>query len=518
MARNMAFEAIAFFKVERLRTPLELRLAATSQIISSLSTCEGLTESQSLWAQAELHYQWALCLSELQEFQDTRKILQKVDRLLDEWCSKTDYAKNGIVGLRFNVQWLRLTTLAEEGNNTLQVYHESIELLKGMEACNHLRTTSVYGIAMNAARRLSREERKPQYHQEYLLLHQNAEIYVDQVLGDVDALLNNQMEMLTAAGRERVGLQSALEWINAFLKQYPTFSLPNTLHALHQVRLTILLILGEDIEDSMEAIERLKPLLPNTFPPDLEDDSFSLDWTNAVLDPEKKFRTAVRLLRNWMVEDLRAGLLSIDCVLTIFGGIDQMKQEAARKTLEENAKDIHGCSDDQIFAVLYLQLPKIVDPTDEPREPQRPPQKEQRDSRSGEVAKEPPQTTKEQPKLPPVTLQDWGTRFTALKRWLGRNSGSQVNGRHCLLLMLQDIRIELLKKEATLFDARLVEYERAIQAYAEVTFRVQNYLSRYVVCEDARHVNRQILVNCTWSLIFGDFSTSAVCNRILRRS
>lgn len=474
--RNMVFEAIGLFKVERLRTPPPLRLAATFHIISSLPSCQGFTELQTLWAQAELNFQCALCHSERQEFSETRQALQQVDCFLDEWCAKSDFTRTDILGLRLNVRWLRLTALAEERNDTLQVFQESTELLKDMEACNHLRTTSVYGIAMTAARRLALEEQRPQYYQHYLELHQNVEIYVEKVLGDIDALILNQMEMLTEAGRERVGLQNASEWIKAFLERHPTFSLPNTLYALHSVHQTILLALGEGITASMEAMRRLKPLLPRTLSHDLEDYSFSMDWKDAVMDPTKKYETAVRLVKKWMIEDLLAGVLSIDLALAVFGNIEQMKHEAAGRTIEGNANDLEGCSLDQIFGVLYLQLPTPEKLT------QKPTPEEKIDTETGELdTKDLPQASEREPKLPPLSVEEWGMRFTALKRWLLRPSGSQTNARHCLLLMLQDIRIEILGKECSLFNARLIEYERAIEAYLDAPTIVQDYLKRYEV-------------------------------------
>ncbi|KAF2183986.1 hypothetical protein K469DRAFT_689723 [Zopfia rhizophila CBS 207.26] len=477
LKRDMVFEAIALFKTERMRAPPAMRLTATSEFISSLVSCQRMTATQSLWVQAELHYLLAMSHNELGEIAQTERRLQEADSFLDEWCAKTNFNQNVILGLRLNVCWLRLT-LANEGNQ-LQIYRDSIELLKDMEACNHLRTTSVYGIAMSAARKLSLNEGKPQYHESYLELHRKLEIYEEQVLGDLDALLIDHFQMLAEAHRDSTGLQTALEWINAFLEQYPTFSLPKPLYNLHRVRLLILLALGENTKESIEAIERLKPSLPNAILPDLVEYSFNVDWEGTVTDFEKKCETAACLVQKWMVEDLRRGVISINCALDVFGGTDEAKQNAANKSLDANLEKFRSYPSRAIFATLYFQLPNTEDAALVQNSPENP----SSENHNGSAAEDPTKrdSVQEQPQFPPLSVQAWGERFAALKKWLNMRSESPVNGRQCLLIMLQDIRIRILGNDSVHFNARITEYERAINEYSETSKTVRDYLERYPV-------------------------------------
>ena len=497
----MAFVAFALFKAERTRIPYNERIEAHSSFISDLRSCCKLSGSQMLWMELELSYMRAMTYQELEEYSKASEELVVMERLIDDWCEMTQFPRKKRLSHHINLRYVKIGLLDDADHRSR--YEQSLELLKDAEASGHYRTTWCLYLAGNAAGEIASIEGKPEMHQQFLDLHKKEAAYEEFITGDLPELVLGQHKVITDAGRNFVDHRKALEWMDGFLERYPSFSLPSILHTLHGSRQLYTFILGEVDEyiQSGRILENLEQLIPPKRGPlvgvrqtesqlnlgdtdkagddgswgqpeigNLEEDNFYVDWEGKEMDPIRQALTAMSLLLKWLLQDLQNEVLSLGHAMDIFGVPEEIKQTTIDQGTAAAIQVLGSRTGDELFGMLYLQLPSSQQTTAQDSPPSEP--GAQNASRDAEVC----------PRYP-VSVEVWESRLAAITRWLRISSQSTVSGRQSLLLNLQDLRIWTFRSMAGIggrfVDGVIVESGRALDIFEQLHTRVKRYFSSH---------------------------------------
>lgn len=494
----MAFEALALFKVERLRIPYNERIAAVSSFTSALHSCGNLNGPQLLWVELELSFLLAMTQQELEDYSKAKEELDRMERLLGEWCEMTQFPHKERFAPYISLRYARIQLL--DDNNHRSRYKQSLELLMDAEACGHYRTSWCMFIAAGAAREIALLEDSPEMYQSFLDLHKREEVYEETVSGDLPDLLLGKAKVLLEAGRNPVHLRKAVEWIDGFLEAHPSFSLPGLLRHLHQLRLLFLTMLREPEEaaQSKQVVESLKHLLPAFRGPligvrptesqptcsanggetkdsglweqpkigSLQEENFWVVWEDTHMDRVQQCRTAMNLLSQWMIQDMQEGELPLADAMDMFGIPEGERQSTIDEGISAAIRSLSMQTQDALFTMLYFQLPNSQETASQGSTPSKPIKQEV--SQQATVDR-----------LGPVSSETWGNRVVAFTRWLRTSSQSTVTGRQSLLLMLQDIRIWSLEHEGHFHDCVVAECERALDMMEGLHKPVTGYFASH---------------------------------------
>ena len=129
---------------------------------------------------------------------------------------------------------------------------------------------------------------------------------------------------------------------------------------------------------------------------DIEEDNFFTEWYHTIGDTEPRRYLAFKKLLEWMIMDLKTGVIAGHEVLSI------LAIQGGDKDYTSLAQKLEAIPPDEAFAMLYLQSMGKEDI--------------------------------------PISPDAWKARSEVLENWLSRDSGLMNNSRQYLRAVLQEIR------------------------------------------------------------------------------
>ncbi|KAL9125548.1 MAG: hypothetical protein Q9217_005259 [Psora testacea] len=460
LQRGMLNEALALFKVERTRLPINERVEAVLSFINHVKTHTSLTQECSAWIHVELEIYLAQSLYERQEFEKGQFEFQKAEELLRRWCSMCNHQRIETLTPYSNIKLFQLRLFQYE--DTVKYFDESVKLLEIMKDCCHTSTTVTYNHAAIAARALDESGIHEPYQAHFSRFHRERELYQITVQENVKNLLFDQLCLFTDNIGDASDIVKALEWLDAFLLQNKGFNLPSDLIRLHRWRRWAWKRLGDPKKEAYEAaqIEKLnssgppdagafvgvretKIALPNIslsnhgpkleleFPSDPQGGEFLRDWIDKIGDSEAIQLKAMQLLLQWIVADLKSGVIQEDEVCALLGFLDKSQDKSAL------TEKLERLTTEEVFARLYTQ-----------------------ESDTGAV----------------VEVDLWQTRFNILSSWLSRPLNSTHNSRQYLRAVLQNLRKSHVNSCKAPLSVQIAEIERYLSLIHEIPSPVHELL------------------------------------------
>lgn len=463
LERGMLNEAVSLFKVERSRLPPTERADATLCFLERSKGYTSLTKERSIWVEAELRIFLAQSLYERREAGRGETEFQTAEELLDCWCKLSNYTNKGTLTPCLDIKLLRLRY---HGNDDLKIhFNESVQLLENLKECCHTSTVACYHQATEAAYELALEDTSGNYQAQFILLHQEQEAYQEMVLEDIRSLLFDQQDFFQYAARNVTDIRKALEWHDNFLERDEGFNLPNGLMGIHRVRKVAYQQLGNPERMAQEdaEVKKLENAVPERigslvgvrratagsslqsqsngdskaelrFALDIEEDNFFTNWYHTINDTERRRHLAFTVLLEWMMMDLRSGVIAGHEVFAILAIQDGDKDHTSL------AQTLKAISPDEIFTMLYLQG------TGKENIPTRP--------------------------------DAWKARFKVLESWLARDSGSMNNSRQYLKAILQEIRKDSVCASQMPLNMKISELEKCMSMVEGLPPRVKENIAQ----------------------------------------
>jgi len=431
--RKMITGALQIFRVEFRCLVSKEQFEALTDMTNSLKTFQCLGEERLLWQEADLCHQVA-SMWENRDEPDKKKVMAKIqeaEELLEKWCKLTGpSAKEALqLNLSLSLRLLRNSfTLVE---NPLNCFEESTRLLERMEICGSKSLNACIWIAAEAAHRLALEQNNQEYLLRFFELHEKGQQYQEQVTGNILGMVIDQYRVSQHVQYSQRNPRDLLEWIDEFFFKYPSFHLPESVYTLHETRRMILLQLqtdSESVEQSHQKIAEISELLPTKFGPLIgvrpannggiaaakdgsgqflqgsyngeREQNFWSDWWLIIGDVKKMSMTALRLLQQWMMEDLEDGIITA--------------QEVSSTILMPLREGLVG---EQVIKDFLVDKLKAGFPAPFT------------DILFGDV---------------PPAVSEWKTTFHRLSTWLQRPAKSSRSGRAYLRVVLYIVRLSAL--------------------------------------------------------------------------
>lgn len=463
LERGMVNEALALFKVERTRLPVEERADATISFLEHVRTCNSLTEERSAWIGVELQICLARSLYERRESEKGRLEFEKAEDLLHHWCVLSSHHAMETLTPHLEIKLFQLGLLADE--DPMVYFNESVKLLEIMKVCCHASTAVCYGHATAAARELDNSGHSDPYRTRFFQLHQERELYQETVQEDIRSLLFSQRALFGDAASNLRDSAKALEWVDDFMEKNQEFNLPKELHTIHSWRRSIWTSLRDSkrLQQALVEIENLESSIPRNsgvlvgvrrqiapsgisqvdsdpkselaFPLDLDEDNFLVAWSGVHGDYDATRRKAMELLLQWLLADLQSGVIQRDEVHHLTDLTDVTDEAKDNKALTQK---LEALSFDAIFAKIYLQN---ADPAQV------------------------------------IELDVWENRFLLLKTWLSRPSKSARNGRQYLMSVLQEIRKDSVARSNVPLNVKILEIERCFSVLDGLPPKVKEFVA-----------------------------------------
>jgi len=461
--RGMLNEALSLFKVERSRLPPTERADATLWFLERSKKHKFLTKERSIWVEIELRVYLAQSLYERRGARSGETEFQTAEELLECWCKLSDYTKKETLTPFLDIKILRLRY---RGNDDLKVhFNESVQLLEVLKACCHTSTVACYHQATEAAYELAPEDTSGYYQAQFIRLHQEQEAYQEMVLEDIRSLLFDHQDFFQYAARNVTDIRKTLEWHDNFLERYAGFNLPDGLMGIHRNRKIAYQQLGDPERMAQEDAEVKKlenatperfgrlvgvrraeagstvPSQPNgdseaemRFALDIEEDNFFTEWYHTIGDTEPRRYLAFKKLLEWMIMDLKTGVIAGHEVLSI------LAIQGGDKDYTSLAQKLEAIPPDEAFAMLYLQSMGKEDI--------------------------------------PISPDAWKARSEVLENWLSRDSGLMNNSRQYLRAVLQEIRKNSVCASEMPLDIKISELERCMSMVKELPPRVKENIAQ----------------------------------------
>ncbi len=464
LERGMLNEALSLFRVERTRLPPIERADASLWFLEHSKGYASLTKERSVWIEMELRIFLAQSLYERREGGRGETEFQVAEGLLDAWCELTQYAKKEALTPYLEIALLRLRY---SGNDDPIVhFRKSVQLLEILKACFHTSTVACYHQATEAAYELALKDTSGYYQAQFIRLHQEQEAYQEIVLQTARDLLFDQLDFFQYAARNVTDTRKALEWLENFLERYTGFNLPDGLMGIHRFRKIAYQRLG-DLERMAQEEAKVKEL-ENTVPErvgtlvgvrrskavsaiqsqpngdskaelkfalDIEEENFFTDWYHTVNDTETRRRLASQKLLEWMMMDLKNGVISEHEVFAILAIQDGDEDDTSL------LQKLRVTPPDTVFAMLYLQ-----------------------------------KTGEDEDKL--ISSDAWEARFHVLEAWLSRDVGAMNNSRQYLKAVLQETRKDTVCKSQMPLGNKISELERCISMVKDLPPRVKESIAQ----------------------------------------
>ena len=461
LRKGLVNEAVALFKVERSRLPVEDRADATQSVIDHIKKHNMLPEKQLLWISAELRIYMAQSLYERRDPVSGEAEFLRAKELLTDWCNISGNQDIEALSPYLDIKMFELRLLAYEDPSTY--FNESVSLLEKMKTRRHTLTVVCFGHATSAAEALAKQGELDPYRARFLRLHHERELYQKTVQEDMRRLLFDQLQLFNAVNRGVWDVAKALEWLDDFMENNPNFNLPAELISLHRCRRLAWGRLGnsEKERDEKKILEKLEENEPSQygvlvgirksesvvpemkfdtadlkvmlgFPIDIKDDNWLGEWVGVAGDSKATKQKAMKLMLEWILNDLKTGDIRHNDVKILLSLQDQSKDD---KHLFEVLTAI---APDTIYEHLYFQ----------------------------------PDNTETFAKA-----EVWEARFETLKAWLEKSLISSRNSRQYLLAVLQLIRKEVVCSSIAPLDLQISEVKRCFNMVDALPPKVKEFVS-----------------------------------------
>ncbi|KAE9373650.1 hypothetical protein N431DRAFT_407314 [Stipitochalara longipes BDJ] len=334
IARGMFNEANAVFRVELNRTPLGDRRRVVDEFLSAVVDIPSSRGRDFIEASVRLQAGATYVL--LQALPRATEEMARSEAAFNTYCDEFNIADRALPPHFQALKYERLSLL----QNPIDKLEKAVQLADYLEEVQSTKTGMCLSTAADLAKFLYQYTAEERYLDTFFSVQKRLEEYDETVSEDLCDLVLHRNDLSTLTLDQLVDRQKSLEWIDGFLQQYPYFSSPGELSSLYRRRALLLRGLrrmdeGKVADEKADELDVSGPSLGKWL--HMGDIRRNLPFTNAEADPpgygsededadlpfyapwevvmgdfDKTKETAVKLVLDWLLEDIIEGNLAIE--------------------------------------------------------------------------------------------------------------------------------------------------------------------------------------------------------------
>lgn len=331
--RGMFNEANALFRVELNRTPLTDRVPVIDEFVSAIAEIPSSHGRDFIEASVRLQASSTHVMR--QDIPLATEEMDKSEAAFNAYCAQFGVADKALAPHYQALTFERLTL----NQNPMDKLEKAVEMAKQFDEVKSAKTGLCLSTAAELAKLLYQYTANEGFLNTFFSVQKDLESYDETFSEDIVDLIRHRNDLSSLTSNRLVDRQKSLEWIEGFLEQYPYVESPAELSSLYRWRSSLLTGLrrtdeakvADEKADELDAsgpvlgkwlhlgaINKDLPIVnggPEASGYVSEDEDaefpFFTPWQAVLGDYGKLRETVVTLIRDWLLEDVDTGHLTI---------------------------------------------------------------------------------------------------------------------------------------------------------------------------------------------------------------
>ncbi|RBR23103.1 uncharacterized protein FIESC28_04098 [Fusarium coffeatum] len=309
--RGMFNEANALFRVELNRTSPEDRGAVVEEFLEAVASIP--TSRGRDFIEAAVRLQWATTHILLQQPASALEEFDKSVAAFQRFCNDFGIKYKEATPHMQAIEYERLSCI----DDPMSRLEQTEELATRMEAIDGTKTGLCLSAAADLARAYYEATAIESFSTTYFDLHRRLETYDQMVSEDICDLVHHHVNLISVTILRLVDRQRALEWVDAFFKEYPFFDAPAVRALLCRSKASLLrslrrLSAAHEANEEASQLEASGPSIGKWMHTrqgegEDEEEPFYWSWQDAIGDEGKTQEMAIQLVLKWLLDDIAVG-------------------------------------------------------------------------------------------------------------------------------------------------------------------------------------------------------------------
>ncbi|KIL84889.1 hypothetical protein FAVG1_11759 [Fusarium avenaceum] len=304
-------EANALFRVELNRTPPEDRGAVVEEFLEAVASIPPSRGRD--FIEAAVRLQWASTHILLQAPASAVEEFDKSAAAFQRFCNDFGIKDKEAAPHMQAVEYERLSCIDDPINKL----ERTEELATRMEAIDGTKTGLCLSAAADLAGAYYKATAMESFYTTYFDLHRRLETHDKMVSEDICDLVHHHVNLISVTLLSLVDRHRALEWVDAFFKEYPHFDAPAVRALLYRSKASLLRSLrrlheADEVDEEASRLEASGPSIGkwthmSQDEGEDEQEPFYWSWKDVIGDEGKTQEMAIQLVLKWLQDDIAVG-------------------------------------------------------------------------------------------------------------------------------------------------------------------------------------------------------------------